>query len=170
MKKRGLIILALVTVLLLSSTISGCAGITKPSVGYVPPDWYLFEEEPYGTYEESDGTKWGVISYVDDVDWDSVSIFYGDVPPGLQGNENNSTALIAYAVECSTTFEPEETGTMTIAGQLAGFTKAYDAYYDVYEMEIVFVKGYTCIDIYTMFDANASDEAQAMSLINSIDL
>jgi len=37
-------------------------------------------------------------------------------------------------------------------------------------MEIVFVVDSTCIDIYTMFDATAEDETQAMSIINNINL
>ncbi len=174
MKNKGLVMLALVAILLLANITSGCGllgpGVTKPSVGYVPQDWYLSAEEPYGTYQEDDGTEWGVIVYTDEVDLDSVQIYYGDIPPGLEDNENNSSALIAYAVECSATFYPEETGTMTVVGQLAGYTKTYDAENNWIYMEIVFVKGSTCIDIFTLFDATAADEAQAMSVINSIDL
>ena len=57
---------------------------------------------------------------------------------------------------------------MTAAGHLAGYARAYDAEYDIYELEIVFILGTSCIDIYAIYDANDADEAQVMLLINSI--
>ncbi|HEY54771.1 MAG TPA: hypothetical protein G4N91_00595 [Dehalococcoidia bacterium] len=172
MKKKGLIMLGLITILLLASITPGCGlfgGVKKPSVGYVPQDWYRYEDISYGEIVDNAGLEWGLITYVDEVDWDAVNIFYGDVPSILQGNENDSAALIAYAVECSLVFVPQETGTMVVAGHLAGYTRTHDATNAWYEMEIIFVEGSTCIDIYTIFDDNAADEAQVMSLINSID-
>jgi len=171
MKKKGLMILGVVVILLLSNIFSGCGGgVTKPTVDYVPQGWFLSDEEPYGTYHETDGTEWGLIEYTDEVDWDFVQLFYGDVPPELKGRENDGTALIGRAILEATAFVPDETGTMTIAGHLAGYAKSYDATYEIYEMEIVFVVDSTCIDIYTMFDATAEDETQAMSIINNINL
>ena len=170
MKNKGLIMLVLVTLLLLN-IISGCdgtPGITKPTVGYVPQNWYLSTDDAYGTWLHDDGTDCGLIEYIDEVDWDFVQIYYGDIPAELEGKENDGDALIAKAIERSAAFDPEETGTMVVAGQLAGYTKAYNAALGFYDMEIVFVKGSTCIDIYTIFDATTG-EAQAMSLINSID-
>jgi hypothetical protein len=172
MKKKGLIMLGLITVLLLASITPGCGlfgGVQKPSVGYVPQDWYLAYEEDYGEITDSAGLEWGVLTYIDQVDYDAVNIFYGDVPPILQDNENDSFALEAYAIECTLVFVPDETGTMVVAGHLAGYTRAHDTANNWYEMEIIFVEGSTCIDIYTIFDDNAADEAQTMSLINSID-
>ena len=175
MKHKGLIMLGLITILLLANIASGCVGklgtgVTKPTVSYVPQDWYLSNEDPYGTYRETDDTEWGLIEYTDDVDWDFAQIYYGDIPPELKGKENDGAALIARATLEATTFVPDETGTMTVSGQLAGYVKAYDASLAAYEMEIVFVKDSTCIDIYTMYDATSEDEAQVMSLINSINL
>ena len=170
MKNKGLTVLALVTVLLLTTIASGCEAldITKPTVGYVPEEWYCSSEDPYGTYEEPDGTNSGLIEYTDADDYDFVQIFYGDIPPELRGNEENRDSLIAKATEWASAFDPEETGTMTVVGQLAGYAKSYDDVLEIYDLEIVFVKGSTCIDIYTIFDATTG-EAQAMSLINSID-
>jgi len=171
MKTKAIIIVA--GILLLLNMTYGCgtlSGVTKPTVSYVPQGWYISTEDPYGTYVEEDGTKAGLITYTDAVDMDFVQIYYGDIPPDLEGKEDDGGALTDKAVEWATTFDPEETGTMAVAGQLAGYAKAYDATIDVYDMEIVFVKGSTCIDIYTCYDATSEDEEQAMSLISSIDL
>ena len=166
MKIRGLIGILLLGVLLVGSVACWGPVILKPSVGYVPQGWYLSEDSPYGTYyEELDGTEWGLIEYIDDVDYDFVQIFYGDVASSLKGRETDSSALIAKAIEYSI-FSSEETGTMTVAGQIAGYAKAYYWDWEEYEMSIVFVKGSTCIIIYTSY--YATDEAQAMSIINSI--
>ncbi len=110
---------------------------------------------------------WGMIEYTDTEDADFVQIYYGDVPIELEGQETNSDALIGRAV-VESMFEPDETGVMIVSGQVAGYTKTYYSDMDWYEMEIVFVLDSTCIDIYTIYDATSEDEAQVMSIINSI--
>jgi hypothetical protein len=177
MKTKGIIMLVLVTTLLLSSITYGCglpSGMVKPTVGYVPQGWYCSEDDPYGTYEEIDGTKAGLIEYTDTVDDDFVQIYYGDVFPELKGKENDRDALIAKATAKSVMETLElneyEVNEMVVAGKLAGCIKTYDPIYDVYDMGIVFVKGSTCVDIYTCYDATYEDEAEVMSLINSISL
>jgi len=172
MRAKGIIMLVLVTTLLLSSITYGCglpSGMVKPIVGYVPQGWYRSADDPYGTYEESDGTKSGLIGYTDNADYDFVQIYYGDVFPELKGKENDRDALIAIATKYAT-FEPTESGTMVVAGELAGYVKAYDPEYDTYKMDIIFVKGSTCVDIFTEYDATSEDEAQVVSLIDSISL
>ena len=167
MKIRGFTVIMLLGVLLVGSVACWGPVFSKPSVGYVPQGWYLSEDSPYGTYYEEDGTESGLIGYTDIEDGDFVLIYYGDVASSLKGRETAPSALIAKAIEYSI-FSPEETGTMTVAGEIAGYTKMYDADWDWYEMSIVFVKGSTCIFIYTIYDATSTDEAQAMSIINSI--
>jgi len=166
--KKVAVLLALACMLLVAVACGG--GVTKPTVSNIPQGWYLSTENDYGTYQEVDGTKWGLVEYTDSDDYDGVQIFYGDIPPELEGRETDGSALTGRAVLEAVTFDPDEVGTMTVAGHLAGYAKAYDATTDVYEIEIVFVEGNTCIDIYAMYDANAADEAQVMSLINSIEL
>lgn len=143
--------------------------VQKPTVSYVPVGWSLYESVPYPqVLDEVYGVNSGLLDYTDDGDGDFVQIYYGDMPSVLKGNANSSSALIEAAIAWSTSFTPQETGTMTVAGHLASYTKVYDSLYAMYEMEIVFVIGSTCIDIYTMFDATTQDEDQVMSLINSI--
>lgn len=157
----------LLGVLLVGSLACSGTGITKPTVGNVPQGWNLSNEDPYGTYEELDGIAWGMIEYTDTEDANFVQIYYGDVPSELEGQETNSDALIGRAIGESM-FKPDETGTMIASGQIAGYTKKYNSDWDWYEMEIVFVQDSTCIDIYTIYDATSEDEAQAMSIVNSI--
>lgn len=73
----------LLGVLLVGSLACSQPGITKPTVGNVPQGWGLSNEDPYGTYEELDGTVWGLIEYTDTEDGDLVQIYYGDVPSEL---------------------------------------------------------------------------------------
>ena len=171
--------LALVTTLLLSSITYGRdlflnngfpSNVVTPTGGYVPQGWYCSVEDSYGTYVDNDGTKWGLIEYTGNADDAFVQIYYGDVPPELKGKENDRDALIARAIVESATFEAYEVSEIVVAGQLAGCVEAYNSIYDVYEMEIVFVKGSTCVDIYACCDPTYEDAEQVMSLIDSINL
>jgi hypothetical protein len=168
MRKVMLLLLAVIIICPVLIACNNSGSVVEPTVGNIPDGWYLSAQETYGTYVEADGTKWAVIEYTDEVDSDFVQIYYGDVPQELKGNETDGDTLIERAIQESVTFEPTETGTMNIGNHLAGYARAYNASYDYYEMEIVLVIGSTCIDIYALFDATAADEAQAMSLINSI--
>lgn len=138
-----------------------------PTVGNVPRGWYLSNDQSYGTYESEDGHMWGLFEYIDEEDGDTVRIYYGDVPSGL--GEKDESALIARAV-FEATFEPQDTGAMLVAGQLAGWAQAYKEDIECWALSIVFVKGSVCINIYTLYDATEEDYTQVMSLINSIDV
>jgi len=167
MKIKRFIVVMLLGVLLVGSLACLRSGIAKPTVGDVPQGWDLSNEEPYGTFDELDGTVWGLIEYTDTEDANFVQIYYGDVPSELKGNETVQGALIGRAI-VESMFEPDETGIMIASGQIAGYTKMYDSEWDWYEMEIVFVLDSICIDIWTRYNATSEDEAQAMSIINSI--
>jgi hypothetical protein len=167
MKIKGLIMLTLLGILLMGSLACLLPGIPTPVVSDVPQGWELSDEDPYGTYNELDGTVWGMVGYTDTEDADFVKIYYGDVPNELKGNETVQGALIGRAI-VESTFEPEETGIMMASGHLAGYTKMYDPDTDWYEMDIVFVEDSKCIDIWTRYNATSEDEAQALSIINSI--
>ena len=141
--------------------------VIEPTVGNIPQGWALSFEAPYGTYNESDGTKWGLIEYSDADDVNIVAIYYGDVPSNLEGRETDSDALISKAVEWSI-FEPDETGTMVVAGQMAGYAKMYDSDLDWYDIDIVFIEGSTCVDIWASYEAITGVEVQVMSIVNGI--
>jgi len=147
--------------------------VTKPTVSYIPPNWELEEDTPYPQYAgRLEGVNWGLLDYTDQVDLDFVLIWYGNIAPELEGKENDAQALIDYALaemrDAFPEFMPDESGTMTVDSQLAGYIIAYDADLDVYDLRIDFIKGATYVDIYTCYDATTADEAEVMSLINSI--
>ena len=148
--------------------------MTKPTINVVPENWSLEEDFPYGEIEiESDSgdTKWGLIYYTDETDQNLVLIYYGDVPSELKGHENDEGALIEQAtLEASEFYGIDETGSMIIAGNIAGYVKGYDPETDTYDLDIVFVDDATCVDIYAAFKPTDNDEAEVMSLINSISM
>ena len=168
MKRIMLLLIAAIIICPVFIACNASGNVSKPTVGSIPDEWYLSDQDSYGTFVEDDNTKWGLIEYTDEIDADFVQIYWGDIPPELEDKETDGDALIGRAILESGSFMPTETGTMTAAGKFAGYTKACDAEYDICEMEIVFIIGSTCIDIYTMFDDNDADEAQVMSLIDSI--
>lgn len=168
MKVNGFVITMLMGVLLMGSVSCLASSASKPTASDVPEGWSLSNEEPFGTYLESDGTKWGLVEYTNSDDSNFVQIYYGNVPRDLIDHETDPDFLTARAIVESKMFEPDETGNMIASDQIAGYTKRHDPDSDWYEMEIVFVLESACIDIYTIYDATPEAEAQAMSIINSI--
>ena len=172
MKSNKATIFVLVIALLLLNVTYGCGilpeSISKPTVGYIPQEWYLSDEEPYDTFKDSDGTKWGFIEYTDTVDLDFVQIFYGDVPPSLRGREHDMVALLSN--EHFPLRDIDETGTMFLVGELAAWGKVRDILPGDDVLGIIFIKGSTCINIFASYAATEENEAQVMSLIRSIDL
>lgn len=172
MKTKAIIMLVVVTTLLLSSITYGCgtsSGIVKPTVGHIPPGWYC-GEDPYGTLE-IEGRRVGFIECVDTGgSYSSVMILYGDVFPELKGKESDKVAFLNTLIARATKYhsKPYESGIMTVAGESAGWSKVHHADYDWYNMEIIFVKGSTGVEIRTLYEATSEDAV--MSLIDSIDL
>ena len=168
MKGNGFVTIMLMGVILVSSVSCLGSSAAKPTASDVPEGWSLSNEEPFGTYLESDGTQWGLVEYTNSDESNFVHIYYGNVPRELIDHETDPDYLTARAIVETKTFEPDETGNMIASGQIAGYTKRYDTDSDYYKMDIVFVLDSACIDIYTIFDATAEAEAQAMLIINSI--
>jgi hypothetical protein len=163
MKTRAIVVGLLLCALMVSGAMcQSSANIQKPKVGYVPVDWYQSASDAYDPI-----MGYGLVEYTDSWDGDFVQIFYKPVPASLQGKEGDSNALIAQAVS-EAIFSPDDTGPMTVAGRLAGYAEAYDPTWNWWETEIVFVYGDTCVDIYTIYNASASDIQAATALIESI--
>jgi hypothetical protein len=168
MRKVTLLLLAVIIICPVFIACSNSNNVIKPTIGQVPDGWYLTEEHAYGTFIGDDGGGWGSIKYNDEAGKDLVLIYYGDIPRALRGNETDGDALIELAVQESYTFEPTETGTMTIGDHLAGYTRAYNEELGFCQMNIFFVIGSTCVNVYTFFATSVTDAEQTASLINSI--
>ena len=141
-------------------------------VGYIPEDWYLSDEEAYGSVEGEFGGDAGLIEYTDDVDYDFVMIRY-ERPPDIvtfemeehpEGLANEAASIF----ERDLGYRPDEYGMMTVAGTPAGYAKGYDPDFDVYDLQIIMVKGIVYLDIYACYEPTSKDEAQVLSLIDSI--
>jgi hypothetical protein len=167
---RLLLLAAFITVCsVLVSCGAPASNPVEPVVGYIPEGWSLSAQHPYDTYWEEDGTKWGSVEYTDESDWDSLAIFYGDVPPELKGNETDGDTLMSQAADYLAPIEPTELGTITIGDHLAGYACVFDDDHGCCDAEIVFVMDSTCIDICTRYGTTyPEDEVEVVSLISSI--
>lgn len=114
----------------------------------------------------------GLIEYTDDVDYDFVMIRY-ERPPDIvtfemeehpEGLANEAASIF----ERDLGYRPDEYGMMTVAGTPAGYAKGYDPDFDVYDLQIIMVKGIVYLDIYACYEPTSKDEAQVLSLIDSI--
>ncbi len=173
MKIRGFIVFILLGVLLVGSVSCGGPGLPKPTVGYVPQGWSVLSDYTYTTclgYEE------GVLIYGDGElqSPNSVEIHYVDMydessaAGGTPVTDVDAIVDLAiYNLEFDS-IEPEESGKMIVSGQLAGYSNVYDQGSGWYWMQIVCIKGATYVSIYANYKATPEDEADVMSLINSI--
>ncbi len=167
--KKGIITVILCLVLVLT----GGFGVKKAStqesvwvrVGNIPDNWYKSYEEPLGSFEGEFGDA-GMIEYIDDEDGDVVQIYYERAPDTIS---EPLDVLASYILERDLGIVADDSGLMTVAGTTAGYAKAYESYMDVYDLEIVMVKGIVFIDIYAYYDATYEDEAQVSTIINSIE-
>jgi hypothetical protein len=167
--KTGIITAILCLILVLTGGFGVRNASTQESVwvqvGNIPDNWYKSVEEPLGSYEGEFGDA-GLIEYIDDEDYDVVQIYYERAPDTIF---EPLDVLACYILERDLGIIADEYGTMTIAGTTAGYAKTYDYDWDVYDMEIVMVKGIVFIDIYACYDATSEDEAQVRAIIDSIE-
>ena len=140
----------------------GTGSLQKPRIGWVPTDWYLSADDAYSSY-----LGYGMIEYTDDWDYDFVQIYWGDEPSSLIGYESSASALIDQAVY-EAPFVPDDTGSMFVAGQLAGYAEGYDSFLNVWETDIVFVYGDTYVDIYAVYNNSYWDIQDAIDFIDGI--
>ena len=169
MIKKGIITAVLCLVLVFTGGIGVKNASTQESVwvrvGNIPDNWYKSYEEPLGSYEGEFGDA-GMIEYMDDYDGDVVQIYYERAPDTISQPLDD---LASYILERDLGIVADDYGMMTVAGTTAGYAKAYDPDWDVYDMEIVMVKGIVFIDIYACYDATYEDEAQVRTIIDSVE-
>jgi len=140
-------------------------------VGYIPENWHLSYDEAYGSLEGEFGDA-GMTGYTDDLDYNSVLIWYERAPDivRLEMDEHPEGLAneVASIFERDLGYAPDEQGMMTVAGTLAGYAKGYDPDFNSYDMQIVMVKGIVYLDIYARYKTTSKNEGQVMSLIDSI--
>jgi len=141
--------------------------VSKPTVT-LPANWHLEEETPYPQAPaEYDPQGAGMLMYQDEVDYDFVMVYYEKAPAyTLTEADLEIKAIELFLIVHN--YTPYDTGTMTVAKTQAGYAKGYDYDYDTYALELAFVKGNEFLNVYAFYDATSADEAEVMSLINSI--
>ncbi len=168
MKLTRLVLATLLSILLVSGVACG-GGISKPTFGYLPEGWILSEDNPDAG---EPGFQYGELRCRTE-DFDHVTIWYGDVdvlmPPPFMGSELDEETLIEIAKWPGDVSNPEETGTMIIAGELAGYVE-YKGWSDKdCVKDIVCIKGPTYVFIWASWDCDDySTKAVIESIIESI--
>ena len=173
MKISRFILIMLLGVLLVGSVSCGGGGLPKPTVGYVPQGWSVLSDYTFTNclrYEE------GVLIYGDGElqSPNSVEIHYEDkydAPRAVGGvlvtDVDAIIDLAIYNLEFDS-IEVEESGKMLVSGRIAGYAKGYDPVGDNYALVLICFKGPTRLSLRALWEPTFEDEADVMSLIDSI--
>ena len=170
MKKQQIVALVLLlTIISTAIPLAQAANApSKPNVT-LPANWQLEDETAYpNAPSEYDLEGGGMVEYMDQVDYDFVMIYYENAPSitFTDADWKGEAEYIFMRDHENLTYS--ESGVQTIAGVKAGFAKGYEAEYDTYALETAFIKDGIYYNAYAYYDANSVDEAQVMSLLNSI--
>jgi hypothetical protein len=124
-----------------------------------------YEEELYeGEYDDHAG----FITYVNQVTYDGIQIFYERAPEWdltPDALEQDADYIFQRDIE----YMPDETGIMAIAGTIAGYAKGYDSDFDIYDLELVLVLDHVYLDVYAFY-TTPEVEDQVLYMIDSISL
>lgn len=173
MKISRFILIMLLGVLLVGSVSCGGPGLPKPTVGYVPQGWSVLSDYTYTTclgYEE------GVLIYGDGElqSPNSVEIHYVDMYDESSAagvtpvtDVDAIVDLAIYNLEFDS-IEPQESGTMIVSGQIAGYAKGYDPVGDNYELVLICDNEPTRLYLRALWEPTFEDEVDVMVLIDSI--
>ena len=161
-------------VLLVGYVSYGCAGLPKPTVGYVPLWWSILSDHIYTTCL---GFDEGVLIYGDGElqEPNSVEIHYHNMYEesravgGQPITDVNRiiTEWAIYNLEYNS-IEPEESGTMIVGGQIAGYAKGYDPVGDNYVLVLQCFDEPICYSLRALWKPTIEDEVDVMRLIDSI--
>jgi len=168
-KLAGIIVACTIAIIVIVAT-AACSGVLpQPMIDYIPTNWSLFSLTPYEEeiYEGIYDDHAGAIIYINQVTYDSISIFYERAPnwdltpSALEQDADDIFRDLGYI--------PDETGTMTLAGTTAGYAKGYDSEIDVYDLELVLVLDHVYVNVYAAY-APLEVEDQILAMIDSISL
>ena len=173
MKIEVISLLLLLAILVVVGT--GCGdSIAKPTFNYLPEGWIISEDNPNAGETLYRSIPYGELRCQTE-DFDCVTIWYGEVdvmmPPPFQGSNLNEEILIEIVKWASNVSDPEETGTMFIAGELAGYI-VYKGWSDAFcNKDMVFIKGSTYVYVWSFWDCdNHSVEMEIEAIIEGITL
>jgi hypothetical protein len=172
-RKQSILMIAfLASLVLLALPLATAAeSAVKPTVTLPNSDWILRAESTYPTEpSEHDPNGAGLIEYRNEVNYDFVMIYYERAVNGPMSDESLKTdAANIFARDHEDTVMSEN-GIRTFAGVSAGYAKGIESDYNIYTLELAFVKGADYFNVFAYYDANAESESQVNALINSIEV
>lgn len=169
-KLAGIIIACIVAVIVIVIIAASPGALPRPTIDYMPTDWSPFGLTPYeeGIYEGHYDDQAGVIQYVNQVTYDSITIFYERAPKWNLtpiALEQDADGIF----RCDLGYIPDETGIMPIAGKTAGYAKGYDSGLDLYDLELVLVLDQVYVEVYAVYYPSEVED-QIFAMIDSISL
>ena len=170
MKNQKLIVVLLLATLIIvaAAPICAAASLSKPTVT-LPSNWEQVDETAYpGAQSEHDAQGAGLVKYEDQQNYDYVILYYENAPSTNYSSSQLKAETESIFNRDHTDYTFFDSGVMTVAGVQAGYAKGYDSTYDVYLLEIVFVKGSYYINAFALYDANTQSSDKVTSLLNSI--
>jgi len=169
-KLAGIIIACIVAVIVIVIIAASPGALPRPTIDYMPTNWIRFGLTPYeeGIYEGYYDDQAGVIQYLNQVTYDSISILYERAPKwDLNPSTLEQDADGIFRSDLG--YIPDETGIMTMAGTIAGYAKGYDSGLVVYDLELVLVLDQVYLDIYAVYYPSEVED-QILDMIDSISL
>ena len=169
-KLAGIIIGCIIVVIVIVVIATSPRVLPRPMLDYIPANWGLLSLTPYeeGIYEGEYDDQSGAIEYVNQVTYDSITIFYERAPKwDLTASALEQDADVIFQRDLG--YVPDETGIMTIAGTTAGYAKGYDSGLDIYDLELVLVLDQVYMDVYAAY-APLEVENQILDMIDNISL
>jgi ribosomal protein L40E len=171
--RKQMIVAIFIAACIIFSVISNSMALeslAKPTVT-VPTNWSLKEETPYpdATTGEHDPQGAGFLNYYDAYTNAFVLIYY-ESALGVTYSYNDLSDEALTIFQRKPIYPMEDSGVMDVAGVPAGYVKGHDTEYDLYYLEIIFVKNNYYFDVRCGYAANSPDETDVNSLINSINV
>jgi len=167
------LIIVILSILLVGSVFSGCAGLPKPTVGYIPEGWSVLSDHIYTTCL---GFDEGVLIYGDGELQrpNSVEIHYHNMyeedravgGQSITDVDRIITEWAIYNLEYDS-IEPEESGRMIVGGQIGGYAKGYDPVGDNYVLVLQCFNEPICYSLRALWEPSFEEE-EVKRLIESI--
>jgi heme/copper-type cytochrome/quinol oxidase subunit 4 len=172
-KKQSTLTIAFLAslVLLVFPLTTAAESAVRPTVTLPNNNWILRSESTYPTEpSEHDSRGAGSIEYRNEVNYDFVMIYYERAVYGPMSDDSlTADAIHIFARDHEDTVM-SESGITTFANVHTGYAKGIESEYDIYTLELAFVKGADYFNVFAYYDANAQSESQVNALINSIEV
>ena len=145
--------------------------LSAPSVQVPNSNWLFQDSTKYpNAPSEYDPAGGGMLSYVDNTNYDTVKIWYekAQVSSYTSQQLENEAVRIFNRDDASDTRSLDSSGTKTYANVAAGFAKGLDSSTGMYTTEIVFIKGIYYFNVYCLYNSTSASQNNIDLVVNSI--